>query len=89
MIWNNEQIKGKLLHKLVRFGKFEHSHTAIEHLQRGFPKEKVGIVKEMINELKREGILLVKLTHYGEQVSINLEKKEQVMKYVELFLKSD
>lgn len=38
-MWSNDEIKGKILHKLTRLGKFEHSHTAIEHLQKGFPKD--------------------------------------------------
>ena len=54
--WNNTQIKGKILYKLSRKGKFEHSHTAFEHLQKGFPPEMRGRVKENILELIREGI---------------------------------
>jgi len=44
-MWTDEEIKGKILHKLARFGKFEASHTAIEHIQKGFPKDIVGRVK--------------------------------------------
>lgn len=87
MAWTVDEIKGKILHKLARFGKFEHSHTAIEHLQKGFPKDMVGKVKELIQELKKEGILKSKQTGYGEQVSINVEKNEQVMRYIDIFLK--
>ncbi|MBI1970304.1 hypothetical protein HYS47_01010 [Candidatus Woesearchaeota archaeon] len=63
-MWTDKQIKGKILHKLVRFGKFEASHTAVEHLQKGFPKDMVGRVKEMVIELKKEEVLLVKKTNY-------------------------
>lgn len=87
MDWNDEEIKGKILHKLVRFGKFEHSHTAIEHLQKGFPGHLIGKVKENIDELRKERILLMKPTNYGMQVSINVEMTDRVMGYVNLFLK--
>ncbi|HLC32982.1 MAG TPA: hypothetical protein VJJ82_04095 [Candidatus Nanoarchaeia archaeon] len=87
MNWSDDEIKGKVLHKLARFGKFEHSHTSIEHLQKGFPKDLAGRVKELIYELKKEGILKSKPTNYGEQVSINVEKQEQVMRYIDIFLK--
>ncbi|MBS3148299.1 hypothetical protein J4219_05420 [Candidatus Woesearchaeota archaeon] len=87
MIWTDEEIKGKILHKLARFGKFEHSHTAIEHLQKGFPKDLAGKAKDSIHELKREGILKSKSTSYGEQVSINVEKTDEVMHYIDIFLK--
>ena len=86
MAWTTNEIKGKILHKLTRFGKFEHSHTAIEHLQKGFPKDMAGSVKDLIKELKKEGILKSKPTNYGEQVSINVEKQEQVMHYIDIFL---
>ena len=88
-MWTDDEIKGKILHKLTRMGKFEHSHTAIENLQKGFPKDMVGRVKEMIKELKKESILLVKPTNYGEHVSINLDKKDKVMEYVNLFLEKE
>ncbi len=89
MSWTDDEIKGKILHKLVRFGKFEHSHTAIENLQKGFPKDLIGRVKEMILELKKEEILKIKRTNYGEQVSLNLDLQEKIMHYVEIFLKEE
>jgi len=60
--WSDDEIKGKILHKLVRFGKFEASHTAVEHLQKGFPSHLAGRAKKMIEALKREGILIPKRT---------------------------
>jgi len=87
MIWSDDEIKGKILHKLARFGKFEHSHTAVEHLQKGFPKDMVGRVKETITDLKKEKILKVKTTNYGEHISLNLDMKEKILEYIELFLK--
>ena len=86
IMWTNEQIKGKILHKLTRKGKFEHSHTALDNLQKGFPPELKGRTKEMSEELIREGILHLKKTSYGKQVSINVEMKERIMYYIEKFL---
>ncbi|MCX6709165.1 MAG: hypothetical protein NTW67_05985 [Candidatus Woesearchaeota archaeon] len=87
MLWSNDEIKGKVLHKLLRAGKFEHSHTAVENMQKGFPKDLIGRVKENIVELVKEGLLKIKLTNYGSQVSINVDKTEDVMKYVDVFLR--
>lgn len=87
MGWSDNEIKGKILHKLTRFGKFEHSHTAIEHLQKGFPGHLIGRVKDNIQELRKEGILLTKQTNYGMHVSINVELTEKVMMYISYFLK--
>ncbi len=87
MEWTDEEIKGKVLHKLSRFGKFEHSHTAIEHLQKSFPSHLLGKVKQQIQELKKERILLSKQTNYGEQVSLNVNLTEKMMGYINIFLR--
>ena len=85
---NTNQIKGKILHKLSRKGKFQASHTSIDNLPKGFPKEMRGIVKEVVKEMKKEQLLLTKPTHYGEEVSINLNKMDEVLRLIETFLES-
>lgn len=85
----DNQIKGKILHKLTRKGKFEHSHTAIENLQKSFPPELRGRAKKMSEELISEDLLHLKKTGYGKQVSINIDKQEKVMEYIEEFLKME
>lgn len=85
-MWSDEEIKGKILHKLTRLGKFKHSHTSIDNLPKGFPKDIRGRVKDLINELKKERILFSKPTPYGEEVSINSEEKEKILHYIEIFL---
>ena len=86
-MWTDNQVKGKILHKLTRKGKFEHSHTALENLQKSFPPELKGKAKEISDELIKEGILHLKKSNYGKQVSINLDKKEKVLEYIDEFLK--
>jgi len=84
-MWTDKQIKGKILHKLTRKGKFEHSHTALDNLSGGFPPDLRGRAKDMSQELIKEGILYLKKTSYGKQVSINLEQKEKIMEYINEF----
>jgi hypothetical protein len=85
-MWGDEEIKGKILHKLTRLGKFSHSHTFIDNLPKGFPMDIRGRVKEMAKELKKEGILFSKPTSYGEEVSINSSQKDKIMFYINKFL---
>ena len=87
--WTDEEIKGKILHKLTRLGKFKHSHTSIDNLPKGFPKDLIGRVKEMAKELKKESILFSKPTGYGEEVSINSQESEKIMFYINRFLERD
>ena len=88
-MWTDDQIKGKILHKLTRKGKFEHSHTALDNLSKGFSPELKGRARDISQELIKEGILYLKKTGYGKQVSINLDKKEKTMKYIDEFLKME
>jgi len=85
-MWTDEEIKGKILHKLTRLGKFKHSHTSIDNLPKGFPKDIRGNVKYHVEELIKEGIFFIKPTSYGMEVSVNPEKKEKIMYYIEKFL---
>ncbi len=85
-MWNDDQIKGKILHKMTRMGKFSHSHTSIDNLPKGFPPEVRGRVKDMAKELKKEGILLSKPTSYGEEVSINASLRDEIIFYINKFL---
>ena len=89
VIWTDEQIKGKILHKLTRLGKFSHSHTSIDNLPKGFPPEVRKRVKDMAKELKKERILFSKPTSYGEEVSINPEQKEKIIYYINKFLEME
>lgn len=85
-MWSGDEIKGKILHKLTRLGKFKHSHTSIDNLPKGFPKDIRGSVKHHVEELIKEGLLFVKPTGYGKEISINTEKKERIMHYIDKFL---
>lgn len=88
-MWVDDQIKGKILHKLSRLGKFMHSHTSVDNLPKGFPSDIRGRVKEVVRELKKEGILLSKPTSYGEQVSLNVNMKDRIIYYINKFLEME
>lgn len=88
-MWSNEEIKGKILHKLTRLGKFKHSHTSIDNLPKGFPRDLAGRVKEAVKELMKEQVLLAKPTGYGVEVSINVNKRDEIMNYIEIFLSKE
>ena len=88
-MWTDEEIKGKILHKLTRLGKFSHSHTSIDNLPKGFPKELRGKIKDCAKELIKENTLSIKPTSYGVEVSINPEEKEKIMFYIGEFLEKE
>lgn len=66
---SDEEIKGKILHKLSRLGKFKHSHTSIDNLPKGFPPEIRKRVKDMAKELRRAVVDYTNRENYVENVA--------------------
>lgn len=54
------------------------SHTSFDNLPKGFPKHLRGFVKDVAEELIKEGLLLRKPTSYGVQVSLNVRMKKEI-----------
>ena len=78
-------IKRFILRKLARHRIWMHKHTSIHHLAKGLPdylrsrKE----VKKVIEGMLKQGLLLSKPTHYGLEVSLNIEKKKDIENIIE------
>jgi len=70
--------EARILYKLMRLGKWEHAHTSVDNLVKGFPKHKRGDVKKLIPKLIKRGFLHVKPTAYGREVSLNVDKKKEI-----------
>ncbi len=78
-----EAVKAKILWRLYRRRYIGGRHTDVKNLRKGFPKDKYDIVDEVINELIREGLLVVKPTHYGKHVSLNPRRLVEIRKIIE------
>ena len=72
-----------ILRKLVRHRIIGGKHTAIENLVKGMPRHVVGDAKKAVHELMKEGFLVGKPTSYGLQVSLNPEKIDEIMDFIE------
>jgi len=83
MTIDSRLVKAKILQKLARTGKWEHSHTALENLSKSFPKHLRGMALQAANELMREGFLHLKPTSYGKHVSLNIAKKKEIDELIE------
>jgi hypothetical protein len=71
-------IKAEILMKLYRCGNWGNSHTAFDDLPRDFPKDLRGSVKEIADDLVKEGLLLDKPTGYGRHISLNPRRKAEI-----------
>ena len=73
-------IKKFIVRKLYRKRMWMHKHTNINNLPKGLSNELRSSkdVKDVIEELLKEQILLSKPTHYGLEVSLNPKMKREI-----------
>lgn len=82
---SKEDIKARIIRKLVKWRKFGHSHT--ENIVKGLPKHLRGekVTKQVIKELiKAQWLIPVKKTgedHYF----LNQEKAKEIMEFYEKY----
>lgn len=81
-----EIIKSKILRLLVLKRKWLHSHTPLVNVVKWvYVKHNGKMIRKMIHELRREGMIMIKPTHYGEEISLNPNKKEEIIKLVKKY----
>ena len=77
-----QQIEKDLLKKLLHHKMIGEKHTSIHNLPKSFPKHLRGTVKDVIKDLLRKGLLRLKPTSYGPEVSINTERLEEIKRII-------
>ncbi len=77
MVSDNE-LKAMVLHKLAKKRKWGESHTAFENVAKGVPPHLKGELKDAAEELIKEGFIRPKPTGYGLQISLNVERSEEI-----------
>lgn len=88
---SDDQIKALVLFKLHKRGNWGASHTAFDNLKKGFKDEDLGKhaakrVDKMAKELVRQGWIVTKPTHYGEQVSLNPRQHEAIIAFMKTYI---
>jgi len=79
-----DDVKKFILRKMVRHRIWMHKHTSIHNLSKGLPDNLRGRkeVRKVIEELLKRGFLLSKPTHYGLEVSLNIEMKKEIEDFI-------
>lgn len=86
---SEEQIRAKILHKMDRKRKWGASHTALTNLHKWCPHHFSKEYSKVADDLIREGFLIQKPTHYGMEVSLNPQKKDEISWLVRKVSKED
>ncbi len=87
---SDEEIKVTILFKLHKRGNWGGSHTAFDNLKKGFKDEDMGkqrakIVDKLAKELIRQGLIIIKPTHYGLQISLNPREHDTIISFMKRF----
>lgn len=72
------KIAKAILRKLYRDGRIGGRHTSVDHVPKGFRRDKAGDVKTTLKKLRTRGFVIFKPTNYGTQVSLNPSRIEEI-----------
>ena len=72
-----------ILRKLFRRRVIGAKHTAFEHVVSGIPSHLAGDAKDVAEVLIKDGLILVKPTSYGLQISLNPERLDEIIQIIE------
>ena len=67
----DNEIKIEIIRKMLRHRWIGGKHTSTNNIPKGFPQHEKDHVIYMTKQLIKEGFILHKPTHYGEEVSLN------------------
>ena len=79
-----EKIKLHILKKLFDQRCWVHKHFNINNVPQGLPPHARDsrIIKKAVDDLISSELLLSKPTHYGLELSLNIEKKKEIEEYI-------
>ena len=87
MEFNDEdKIKATMLYHLRRKKVIGGVHTHFDTLKRGFPSHLGKDIEKVAKELIKQGLLVIKPTNYGLQVSLNKEKIAEIEDFIKKVL---
>lgn len=73
------RIRRGIIKKLYSLDKWASNHILIKNLESGFPSHEIGKIKEVINLLIKDKLLIPKPTKHGMAVSLNESVKDEIM----------
>jgi hypothetical protein len=79
------EIRATIFDKLNRRGKWGPIHTSKENAIKGIPSHDIGAAKEVIEDAIKDGFLNLKPTMYGDQISLNFKRKEEIKDIIEIY----
>lgn len=72
-----------ILDKLSRHGIWGARHTSFDNVPKGTPAHLRGKIKEVAEDLIKQGLIIPKPTGYGLEISLNFSRKEEIFGLIE------
>ena len=71
----------------IRIGEYKWGpiHTSKENAIKGIPSHDIGAAKDVIEDAIKDGFLNLKPTSYGDQISLNFKRKEEIKAILEIY----
>lgn len=73
-------LQKRILYKLWRHRCFGKGQIYIDNLLRGFPSHEIDKIKNELEKLIKENVIIVVKKKHGEKVYINLEFRKEILK---------
>jgi len=86
---SDDELRAMILHKLARKRKWGESHTAFENVKKGVPSHLQGKMVEIAKQLITEGFIVQKPTGYGLQISLAIERSEEIKAMIRRYFSSE
>lgn len=83
------KIRARILRKLLKFRKVGRAHTEARNAIKGLPSDFIGLAKEEIKWLIKEGYLLAKPSTGEVHVSINPRSLKEIRTILEKYIGED
>jgi len=79
------KIRATVFDKLNRRGIWGPIHTSKENAIKGIPSHDIGAAKDVIEDAIKDGFLNLLPTSYGDQISLNFKRKEEIKAIIETY----
>lgn len=83
-VFDLEDAKRKILHRMFYHEYIGGRHTAVENLRKGFDKNDYPVLEEAIDDLVKEGLIHLKPTSYGLHASLSASRIADIKKFLGL-----
>jgi len=77
------QMKSWILNKMKRKRWIGGRHTDVKNIRKGVPPNFYVQIDDLVKELIKEGIIILKVTEYGKHVSLNPRLMKEINEFVQ------